>query len=165
MSEKALLTLEEAAAYLRVSARTVERLVSPTTVRIIPLRHVHIGGEKGLLRFRRSDLDYYVDRLARASVPAPPPPPPEKRGRAKNTPRAEPLSLAPPARVGNMRPIPIDLPVDADEGLVDWLAVQEAAEREREQADRELADTPVADVAVADPLDTMPGMPAWEAVG
>jgi hypothetical protein len=111
---------EEAAEYLRISVRTLERIVSPTRAQfsrdgkpVVHLRHCHVGGQ---LRFRKSDLDRYLEQLSRASVPAPPPDPEERPRRSVERKKGSPLTLPPTQRMGNMRPLPIDLPSDYHEG-------------------------------------------------
>lgn len=55
-STEACLNYSEAAAYLRTSERTLRRLVHDENV-----THVRFGGQ---VRFRRKDLDSYIERCA-----------------------------------------------------------------------------------------------------
>lgn len=52
-----LLTRTEAAEYLRVSVRSIDRHSSPDFRGVKPLLRVRVGG---LIRFRREDLDDFV---------------------------------------------------------------------------------------------------------
>lgn len=61
--QPAVLTYQEAAAYLGVSVNTVKRLVGDGSLRHIPLR----GGR--IVRFRTQDLDGYLESQARGGAP------------------------------------------------------------------------------------------------
>lgn len=61
-NEPATLTYAEAATYLGIGVRTLRDLTNAGTV-----RHVRPAGR--LVRFRRVDLDAYLDRTARGGDP------------------------------------------------------------------------------------------------
>jgi predicted DNA-binding transcriptional regulator AlpA len=55
-----MLTVEQAAAYLGVSAKTIRNGLGPRAAKAFPVRPVKVSGR---VLFRRSDLDNYVDSL------------------------------------------------------------------------------------------------------
>ena len=93
----AVMTTDEAARYLRVSPKTVRRLMDRQEIAVC-----RIGGEEGncgAVRFRRGDLDAYLARLARASLTA----------NRKGAPERTRTSRSYLAVGGGMRALPEDL--------------------------------------------------------
>jgi predicted DNA-binding transcriptional regulator AlpA len=59
--EKILFTLPETAEYLGLSPKTLYRRCAPGSSDPFPVKPVRIGGHS--LRFRKRDLDQYIDSL------------------------------------------------------------------------------------------------------
>jgi len=66
-AEKIWFTRSEAAAYLGISDRLVDRLAHAKQIR--GFRHTSRGGKRGFWRFRREDLDAYLESIANCSRP------------------------------------------------------------------------------------------------
>lgn len=60
----ATMTYQEAARYIGVHHNTLRRLVADGSVKHLPIR----GGT--VIRFRRTDLDNYLDAIARGGAPS-----------------------------------------------------------------------------------------------
>lgn len=68
MMEKRLLSVNEAAAYLGLSPRTIYNGVAPNSKAPFPVKPKRIGKA---VRFDRKDLDRYVDSLSNGVSPDP----------------------------------------------------------------------------------------------